>query len=180
MKGVVFNILEDMVVEKGGVVLWQQLLNKVGVKGTYISVETYEDVELFNIVHEVQKVLDIPLEDVIRSFGDYMFSKLAGRYPVFVEAEQDLFSFLKSIEPVIHLEVKKLYDEANLPSIDCEDAQTDSLLMNYRSPRKLCILAEGLIQGAATHYNTSIVIQHDVCMHQGSDHCELLVSRANV
>ena len=180
MKGVVFNILEDMVVEKGGVVLWQQLLNNVGVEGTYISSDTYSDAELFTIVHEVQKTLDIPLEEVIRSFGDFMFSKLADRYPIFVESEDELFSFLKSIEPVIHLEVKKLYNEANLPSIDCSNEQGDSLLLNYRSPRKLCMLAEGLILGAATHYDTPVTIQHDVCMHQGSDHCELLVSRANV
>jgi hypothetical protein len=180
MKGVVFNFLEDMVVEKGGVVLWQQLLNKAGVEGSYISVDTYEDAELFKIVHEVQKALDIPLEDVIRSFGDFMFAKLADRYPMFVEAESDLFGFLKSIEPVIHLEVQKLYTEANLPTIDCANAAENRLVMNYRSPRKLCILAEGLIQGAATYYQTPIKIEHDVCMHRESDHCELSISKVNV
>lgn len=180
MKGVVFNILEDMVVEKGGVVLWQKLLNKAGVEGSYISVDTYEDAELFKIVHEVQQALDLPLEDVIRSFGDFMFAKLAERYPMFVEAESDLFGFLQSIEPVIHLEVKKLYTEANLPSIGCDEGDSDSLIMNYRSPRKLCILAEGLIQGAATYYQTPINIDHDVCMHRESDHCELKISKVNV
>jgi hypothetical protein len=180
MKGVVFNILEDMVVEKGGVVLWQQLLNKAGVEGSYISVDTYEDAELFKIVHEVQQALDIPLEEVIRSFGDFMFAKLADRYPMFVEAESELFGFLKSIEPVIHLEVQKLYTEANLPSIDYTNGDSDRLVMDYRSPRKLCILAEGLIQGAATYYQTPIKIEHNVCMHRESDHCELSISKVNV
>ena len=180
MKGVVFNILEDMVVEKGGVLLWQKLLNRVGVDGSYISVDTYEDAELFNIVHEVQQALDIPLEDVIRSFGNFMFFRLADRYPIFVEGERELFAFLRSIEPVIHLEVQKLYTEVNLPSIECDNSDSNRLVMHYRSPRKLCILAEGLIQGSATYYQTPITIEHDVCMHRGSDHCELSISKVNV
>jgi hypothetical protein len=99
---------------------------------------------------------------------------------MFVDAESDLFGFLKSIEPVIHLEVQKLYTEANLPTIDCANGGNNRLVMNYRSPRKLCILAEGLIQGAATYYQTPIKIDHDVCMHRESDHCELSISKVNV
>lgn len=91
----------------------------------------------------------------------------------------DLFEFLKSIHDVIHKEVEKLYKTQNLPVIRCEQPGPDLLLMDYRSPRKLCHLADGLIRGAAKQFNTEVLISHDVCMHDGSDHCEFRILRVN-
>lgn len=176
MKGVVFNILEDMVTEKGGLQMWQKVLDKAGVDGGYTAVSTYSDDEMFSIVGAVVEELGIPAEEVIGAFGVYMFGQLASRYPVFTDSASDLFTFLESIDSVIHLEVKKLMTETNLPSISCTREGEKLLVMNYRSPRKLCILAEGLIYGAAEHYGYGIKIDHPVCMHKGADHCDLQVS----
>ena len=66
--------------------------------------------------------------------------------------------------------------ETNLPSIKCERIGDEQLVIDYRSPRRLCVLAEGLIYGAAEHYNTPIKIEHPVCMHRGSDHCDMRVN----
>lgn len=179
MKGVVFNILEDMVTEQGGLLMWQKVLDKAGVEGGYTAVSTYSDDELFSVVGAVVEELNVPAEEVISAFGVYMFGQLARRYPVFTESCSDFFSFLESIDSVIHLEVKKLMTETNLPSIRCTRESDTQLLMDYRSPRKLCILAEGLIYGAAEHYGCKIKIDHPVCMHKGADHCDLQVSLIN-
>lgn len=179
MKGVVFNILEDMVTEQGGLLMWQKVLDKVGVDGGYTAVATYSDDELFSIVGAVVEELGVPAEEVIGAFGTYMFGQLARRYPVFIESCDDLFSFLESIDSVIHLEVRKLMTETQLPSIDCTRSGETELLINYRSPRKLCLLAEGLIYGAAEQYGNQIKIEHPVCMHKGADHCDLRVSIIN-
>ena len=176
MKGVVFNILEDMVTEKGGLMMWQKVIDKAGVDGGYTAVSTYNDDELFAIVGAVVEELERPAQTVISAFGTYMFGQLASRYPVFVDSCDDLFSFLESIDSVIHLEVRKLMTETNLPSIKCERIGDEQLVMDYRSPRRLCVLAEGLIYGAAEHYNTPIKIEHPVCMHRGSDHCDMRVN----
>lgn len=176
MKGVVFNILEDMVTEKGGLLMWQGVLDKVGVEGGYTAVGTYSDDELFKIVGAVVEELGVPAEEVVGAFGVYMFGQLAKRYPVFVENCPDFFSFLESIDSVIHLEVRKLMTETQLPSIKCTRVGNSELLMNYSSPRRLCLLAEGLIYGAAEQYGSSIRIDHPVCMHKGADHCDLRVS----
>lgn len=179
MKGVVFNILEDMVTERGGLHLWQKVLDKAGVEGGYTAVATYGDEELFEIVGVVVEELGLPAEEVIGAFGVYMFGQLARRYPAFVDNCDDFFSFLESIDSVIHLEVRKLMTETQLPSIECIRQSDTELLINYSSPRKLCILAEGLIYGAAEQYGKKIKIDHPVCMHKSADHCELRVSLAN-
>jgi len=179
MKGVVFNILEDMVTERAGLMTWQKILDKTQLSGGYTAVGTYSDAELFELVGAVVEELDLPAETVVSAFGTFMFGQLARRYPVFVESCDTLFSFLESIDSVIHLEVKKLMTETNLPSISCERRGTSELLLNYSSPRKLCLLAEGLIYGAAEHYNSPITIEHPVCMHTGADHCDLRVQLRN-
>jgi len=77
---------------------------------------------------------------------------------------------------VIHKEVRKLYNSPNLPTLDCEDIDEKTLLVKYYSPRKLCLLAEGLIRGAAQHYQTEYSLNHETCMHKGADQCLLRLS----
>jgi len=47
--------------------------------------------------------------------------------------------------------------------------------MYYTSPRKLCFLAEGLIEGAAEQFNTKYELSHTECMHDGADRCALKI-----
>lgn len=176
MKGVVFNILEEMVLEQAGMEAWNNILAEAsGEDGIYTAADSYPDTELFGLVEAVCKAINQPAEVVVGAFGEFMFGKLAERYPVFCEQAPDLKTFLKSVDSVIHVEVAKLYNETNLPKFKYAEPKENILVMRYHSERKLCILAEGLIRGAATHYNQKITIEHPVCMHKGADHCDLLV-----
>lgn len=175
MKGVVFNILEEMVLEKGGMEAWNEILAQSSdASGIYTSAVSYPDSELFALVGGVAEYLDLPVQEVVKGFGEYMFGKLSRRYPMFMEDCPDLFTFLESIDGVIHVEVNKLYENPSLPRIQCTRAD-GKLIMNYRSERKLCMLAEGLTFGAAKYYGTPITITHSQCMHDGADHCVLEV-----
>jgi predicted hydrocarbon binding protein len=79
--------------------------------------------------------------------------------------------FLLTLDQVIHVEVRKLYSDAGLPEFKYQDENDNELVMLYRSPRKLCALAEGLMAGAAKHFNSDYQLKHDICMHNGDDHC---------
>ena len=46
--------------------------------------------------------------------------------------------------------------------------------MGYRSKRKLCALAEGMIDGAAGYYAQVVTIEQPLCMNRGDDKCELV------
>ena len=177
MKGIVFNILEEMVIEKCGMAAWNELLETAlpDEDGAFTAGKSYPDENLFALVHAASAKLETPAEQIISGFGEYMFGELAKRYPIFIEQAPDLKTFLLSVDQVIHTEVRKLYDDPNLPSFEYTQLDSGALLMEYRSPRKLCILAEGLIRGAAHHYQTPITLSHPTCMHTGSDHCDLIV-----
>lgn len=180
MKGVVFTILNQMVEEKLGLECWEAVLAAVKPEsqGVYTSVEDYSDEELFALVTQVSEISDIPVPTLVESFGEYLFGELNRKYPLFTEQQPDFFSFLHSIDDVIHQEVRKLYESPNLPSLTCEQVDEHTLRMRYESPRKLCLLAEGLIRGAAKHYGVDYELDHQKCMHRGDDHCMFHITTA--
>jgi len=179
MKGVVFIILNEMVENQHGIDVWETILDKVQPKceGIYIATQDYPDEEMVKYVQVVSKLLDVPTTDVTKFFGRHLFDQLNTRYSMFTSRCDDFFEFLDSIENVIHKEVRKLYQQACLPTLDCKLISDKELLMNYSSPRKLCFLSEGLIQGAAEYYNENITMEHECCMHDGADHCEIRIRR---
>lgn len=173
MKGIVFTTFNDMVEKEIGIDTWDALLEAVNPesKGIYTSVEDFPDEELFAMVAELSERTGTPVTELLKAFGQYLFHVLAIKHGVFVEEEPTFLGFLKSIDGVIHKEVEKLYPNPNLPKLDWEQESQDTLILHYRSPRKLCHLADGLIKGAAERYQVQLTMTHDPCMHDGSDHC---------
>jgi len=153
--------------------MWESILDSVQPDsgGIYTSVEDFPDSELFEMIKSLAEHTNTPANDLVKEFGLYLFHTLAAKHQIFVDAEPDFFAFLKSIDNVIHKEVEKLYPNPNLPNIDWEQPDSQTLKLFYRSPRKLCHLASGLIRGAASQYNVEFTMSHDPCMHNDSDHC---------
>ena len=177
MKGIVFNLLNDLVEEQFGMDLWDELIEETrpASRGSYTSVEIYPDEELLAYVGAISRHTGASVDDVVRRFGKYMLGRFAGIHPEFF-AGHSIKSFLKSVHDVIHVEVRKLHPDVVLPSFTYEDPADDRLVMHYHSPRLLCRLAEGLIDGVSEHFGVGVTLDHSVCMHQGADHCELGLS----
>lgn len=179
MKGIVFTALNDLVEAQFGIEVWEAILDEVNPEssGIYTSVEDFSDDELFAIVNALSGKTEIDKTDLLQVFGRYLFAVLVSRHPVFVDSEPDYFEFLKSIDGVIHKEVNKLYVNPNLPEMDWQQDESDKLILTYTSPRMLCHLAIGLIEGAAAHYDTEISLDHGPCMHDGAETCTFEIRR---
>lgn len=173
MKGMVFNMLNVMVERQFGLDAWEAVLDAADSDGIYTAGATYEDAELLRLVAAGSDLLQVPVHDLVRGFGNFMFPHFVAGYPTFFLPGQDLKQFLLTVDQVIHMEVRKLYPDAHLPSFDYDDSASDRLVMRYTSPRRLCMLAEGLIQGAAEHFKTRCQLTHPQCMHDGADACLL-------
>lgn len=178
MKGAVFIAFNQMIESQAGIDVWERLLDEVDPDsgGIYTSVEDFPDEELFALVTKLSEISGKPVPDLVESFGCYLFSFLNEKYPVFTESEPNFIGFLKSIDGVIHKEVRKLYENANLPTLDYKEETESSIVMRYRSPRKLCVLAEGLIRGAAVYYDVKYSLDHETCLHKGDDCCTFRIA----
>lgn len=177
MKGMVFNIFGDLVTDSFGWETWDQLIERTqpGSDAIYTSGDVYPDEELVAYVTELSKITGASAPDLIRTFGKFMMHKFKGIHPEFLEG-QDAKSFLASVHDVIHVEVHKLHPDSLLPTFEYEDPAPDKLTMIYASVRKMCPLAEGLIEGVAEVFEQKIEISHTQCMHDGADNCRLELS----
>ena len=50
----------------------------------------------------------------------------------------------------------------------------ETLKLSYISHRKLCSFAEGLLEGAASHYEETVQIEQRECSKKGADRCVLV------
>ncbi|MEL7312984.1 MAG: heme NO-binding domain-containing protein [Pseudomonadota bacterium] len=180
MKGIVFNMLNEMVEAQYGMDLWDDLIDATDPKseGIYTSVELYPDEELLAYVDAFSDRTGIPAADAVRAFGHFMLQRFSQIHPEFFEGHT-IKSFLKSVHDVIHVEVEKLHPDALLPKFTYEEPAHNGLVMHYHSPRRLCHLAEGLINGCSEHFGVGVTIAHDQCMHEGAETCRLELSFSN-
>jgi hypothetical protein len=173
MKGVVFNLLEEVVRRQYGEEVWDDLLDAASLDGRYTSLGSYADADLFALVGVAAAKLDLPPQAVVRWFGRSALPLLAERYPEFFAGHASTRSFLLTLNDIIHPEVRKVYPGADVPSFDFSVDASGRLLMGYHSARKLCALAEGFIEGAAAHFGERARVDQPLCMHRGDDHCLL-------
>jgi len=181
MQGSIFTAFSDMVIEQWGIETWNELLVKVKPlsEGIYTSGMQYDNSEMMSLMTAFSEKTRIDKPSLLRKFGDYLFIYLYRNSPANLSHIDNLKDFLLCIDSVIHKEVKRLYPQAYLPNFDYSETADGDLVMFYHSKRKLCYLSEGLILGAASHFDQKIIINHPECMHNGYDKCKLVISLRN-
>ena len=175
MKGIVFNMLEELVTREHGADAWDALLDDAGLDGAYTSLGSYDDEQLFALVGAASAALDRPANEIVRWFGQGAMPMFASSYPQFFAGHSDARSFLLTVNDMIHPEVRKLYPGAGVPDFEYDNSDERTLVMRYSSRRRLCAFAEGLIEGSAEHFSQVATIERPLCMHRGDDHCELRI-----
>ncbi|MCA9066760.1 MAG: heme NO-binding domain-containing protein [Planctomycetaceae bacterium] len=171
MKGIAFTLLNELVEQSFGMETWDTVLQRTGLDGIFTAAGSYPDDDVFRIVTVLSEISGLPPEVLVRTFGEFMFKGFVEQYPHFFPEGQKARELLKSVDSIIHVEVRKLFPDAAPPTFACEERDDGTLLMTYRSPRRLCILAEGLINGAAQYFQEPITHRQIACMYRGADHC---------
>ncbi len=174
MKGIIFNLLEDFLKENLGEERFEELIDSCSLRTRepFVGPGSYPDEDLLAIVDRTVEVTGMTRIEALRAFGKFCIGSLARKYPFFFDRHHDAKSFLKTINGLHSIEVKKLYADARPPEFVVEDPSPDRLVMRYTSERKLCPLAEGLIEGVAEHYRSSIKYRQRRCILEGATSCE--------
>jgi len=176
MKGIVFNLLEQVVQREYGEDAWDALLDSASASGVYTSLGTYPDDEVGRLVQAAATMLGQPPQAILRWFGRKAMPILADRFPAFFDPHTHTRDFVLTLNDIVHPEVRKLYPGALCPVFDFNDEDAGVLQMRYHSHRKLCALAHGFVEGAADHYGETAIVTEPTCMHRGDEAC-LIVMR---
>ncbi len=158
MKGIVFTEFLSFVSTRWGEEMVDDIIDASDLPsgGAYTSVGTYSHDEMASLGKALAARTDKAVSELIRDFGVHLSGTFAQAYPAFFSRSGTFFDFLESIEKHIHVEVRKLYPDAELPSFRIEERSSDRLVMDYRSPRRMSALAEGLIEGSAGQFGVQV------------------------
>jgi hypothetical protein len=163
MKGIVFREFLDMVEDRFGMDLVDRIIEEADLPsgGAYTTVATYDHHEIIRLVDRLHRATGMPIPDLLRTFGHYLFGRFYGLYPAFFAGVDSAFTMLEQVESIIHVEVRKLYPDAELPSFDTSRPDPDRLVMLYRSQRPFADVAEGLIRGCIDHFGEDIEVRRE-------------------
>ncbi len=173
MKGLVFSEFLEFVEERFSPEMVDDIIDasELPSGGVYTSVGTYPHSELVTMVSALSDESGVPVPDLVRTFGKHLFGRLITSFPQFTQATNSTFRFLRSVEDYIHVEVRKLYPDAELPTFEFESPQPNQLIITYRSKRALADLAHGMMEGAVEYFAEPITIERDL----GSSACGTVV-----
>ena len=155
MLGLVFTEFIELVEEKFSPEMADAVITDVAPPhgGAYTAVGYYPDEELVSMVGALSQRSGVPGPDLVKAFGGHLLHRFAQAHGSMFDRQANLFDFVASVHGEIHVEVRKLYDQAALPSFTVLSRDTQVLRLLYQSPRAMAQLALGLLEQAAVHYN---------------------------
>jgi len=177
MKGIVFTEFLEMVEELFGDEMADDILDDADLDsgGVFTAVGTYDYTEMVALVVELNKRTDIPIPDLLKTYGKHLFGRFYTLFPAFFEGVTSSLDFASTIENHIHIEVRKLYPDAELPSFDTEK-DDKQMSMVYRSARPFADFAEGLLTGCIEHFNNDATLsRRDIA--DDNTHTEFVLTR---
>lgn len=160
MKGIVFTEFLDYVGSTISSDMVDDIIDDCSFEhgGAFTAVGTYPFQDMAALVGALSKRTSVPMPNLLHGFGRYLCVRFAVLYPQFFDAQGSLFDFLESVNDQIHVEVKKLYPDAELPAFDTYSRSGDQLDLDYKSCRPLAALAEGMIEAASEHYREPVAV----------------------
>jgi hypothetical protein len=178
MHGAIFTELQKFATTAFGADVWRQVCDEAGVgPRVYLPVATYPDAEAVALVGAASRLSGKPADELLGAFGEHLVAPLVRTYSTLVRPEWRTLDLLEHVESTVHRVVRLRDPGATPPELACERASGDEVVIRYKSPRRLCALALGLIRGVARHYTESVEIRESACMHDGAPHCEIRTRR---
>lgn len=161
MKGVVFVEFIEMVENSFSIEMSDHLIemSELPSGGIYTSVGTYDPQEMVTLAVNLSTLTEIPVSDLLKTFGRYLFKRFVENFPDFFKGITSSIDFLSQVDSYVHLEVRKLYENAELPTFECSSPESGHLHMTYESKRNLPDLAEGLILGCIDYYGEPLKVE---------------------
>lgn len=146
--------------------------------GSYTAVGYYECSELISLVDAFSRLGGITKPDLERQFGHWVMNSFKSGYPEFFQKYASPFEMLEAIENDIHVEVRKLYPDAELPSFKAMRRNDAELDLEYISKNPLAHFCHGLIEGCYNQYEQTGQIDMVDYSSNGSGHAQFYISNS--
>ncbi|CAH0536139.1 heme NO-binding domain-containing protein [Vibrio marisflavi] len=170
MKGIIFTEFLELVEAKFGIEVLENMLEMSDDTGVYTAVGSYDHKDLVNLIVSLSKLTKVAVEDLQQVFGRAVFMNLykSLRNSAPIVDCKTTFQFLRQVENYIHIEVKKLYPDANPPKFNFLSESESTLEFDYHSARCMSHVCLGLVQGCADKLDETLDIKMTNQVDDGS------------
>ena len=170
MKGIVFTEFLDLVEEKFGLEMVDTILTKSDLEsnGIYTSIGTYNFSEMLQLLQHLSNNTGLSIDNLLLVYAEHFFSVIEKSYPGLLATYKDPIEMISSIENHIHVEVRKIYPDAELPTFEVLEKTENSLVMIYKSSRAMHHFGLGLMNKTFEHFNSTATIILDKVKEDGT------------
>lgn len=171
MKGIVFTEFLDLVEDKFGIEMVDNIIENSDLEseGVYTSIGTYSFSEMLQLLQNLSKNSGISIDNLLLIYAEHFFSVIEKSYPGLLKTYKDPIEMLSSIENHIHVEVRKIYPDAELPTFVVEEKSENSLIMVYKSSRAMHHFGLGLMNKTFKHFNSKAEIILEKIKEDGTE-----------
>lgn len=171
MKGIVFTEFLDLVEERFGLEMVDAIISqsKLESKGVYTSIGTYSFSELLQLLQNLQTKTGISIDNLLLIYGEHFFSVIETNYKDLLSSYNDPIEMLASIENHIHVEVRKIYTDAELPTFIIKEKTKKTLILIYKSSRSMHHFGLGLMNKTFEHFNSKATIVLEKIKKDGTE-----------
>jgi len=163
MKGIVFTEFLELVEDKFGLEMVDYIISnsELPSQGVYTSIGTYSFSEMLQLLTHLSEKTKISIDKLLLTYGEHFFSVIEQSYPGLLASYKDPIDMLSSIENHIHVEVQKIYPDAELPTFKVIEKSERTLIMDYTSSRAMHHFGLGLMNKTFEHFDSkgSIVLE---------------------
>ncbi|PWH82018.1 hypothetical protein DIS18_12180 [Algibacter marinivivus] len=171
MKGIVFTEFLDLVEDKFGLEVLDKIITQSDLEsgGVYTSVGTYKFSEMLQLLQHLSEHTGISIDDLLLVYAEHFFSVLEKSYPGLLATYNDPIEMISSIENHIHVEVRKIYPDAELPTFEVVERTENSLIIIYKSSRAMHHFGLGLMNKTFEHFNSTATIVLEKIKEDGTE-----------
>ena len=142
----------------------------------YTLSEAYPDEQFLALFERACQRTELPAEQMLFDFGVFTAATTFARlYSVLFKMSPTARAFLLTVETPIHDTVRVALPDARPPQLAVTDLGEDGLEIVYTSPRRICAMLRGLVEGTGRVYDERLEIEEPECMHRGDPACRVVV-----
>jgi Haem-NO-binding len=178
MYGLVNKAIEDMALAVGGEETWRKIKAEAGVDVVaFVSMDAYPDEVTYSLVGAASKVLGMPAEQILESFGLHwvLYTAREGYGPLLNSAGTSMAEFLENLD-ALHVRVGLTMPDLRPPSFQVARIDDSTFTVRYYSERAgLAPMVVGLLKGVGHRFGHEVLVSHTVSKETSTDHDEFLV-----
>jgi Haem-NO-binding len=180
MQGLIFVTWEKYLAERFGTALLNTYRDMLGETPTSspLTSRVYDDAMLLAGVGVACQLTHLPSDTLLREYGRYFIingltSHLCAYLLTQVRNGKELLMVMRDA----HAQMRRTPDALTPPLFEYETSPQDpnGFVLVYDSPRKLCPVLFGAIEGAALRYGEKVQVHERTCMKGGAAACRFEV-----